>query len=87
VADAANDGLSYPATFQDFMGVVSRWERARHYTSVRPGTGLGDALQQAAHELDDALAIFRQVWAHAEAGRPISASTSVPPQTPGSRHE
>lgn len=65
---SANDGLNYPASFNEFMGVVSRWQRARE-AAPKPGEGLGDVLLRTAHELDDAVAIFRQVWANAETGR------------------
>jgi hypothetical protein len=65
---AANDGLQYPTTFQEFMGVVDRWHRARE-PRPNPGESLGGMLLRTADELDDAVGIFRQVWAHAEAGR------------------
>lgn len=62
---AANDGLQYPKTFNEFMGVVDRWHRAREMYP-RQGEGIGEALLRTAHELDDAVAILRQVWERAQ---------------------
>lgn len=71
---AANDGLEYPKTFNEFMGVVDRWHRAREM-HPRQGEGIGDALLRTAHELDDAVAILRQVWERAQlASSPVPAA-------------
>lgn len=74
---AANDGLTYPATFNEFMAVVDRWHRARE-PRPNPGESLGGMQLRSADELDDAVQIFRQVWANAEAARHPSGKTGEP---------
>ena len=74
---AANDGLQYPQTFNEFMGVVDRWHRAR-VMHPREGEGIGEALLRTAHELDDAVAVLRQVWERAQ---------RAPSQTPDAAME
>ena len=66
MSSAANDGLKYPGNFQGFMSVVDRWHRARVGTP-QIGESVTEMLLRTSHELDDAVAIFRQVWAKTQA--------------------
>lgn len=72
---AANDLLQYPKDLQEFLAVVALFGRAREVVR-KPGEGFNEALLRTTDEIDAALAIFRQVWNNAEAGRNAGVSAS-----------